>query len=354
MKVLIITQKVNAADDVLGFFQYWLWEFWHKKEVEKPITVICLERGVHDFPEEDFRILSLGKERKRSRILYLWLFFKLIWSERNHYDHVFVHMNPVYVVLGGIFWRWQGKRIGLWYVHRNVDLKLRIAEKLAHVIWSTTPDAFRLKSKKVNFIGHGVNFRQFPRKENHINHIFTILHVGRITPIKNIKILIETARILKKRGRDFKIFLLGPTMIPSDETYKKELEMLIERYGLQATVQFLGKVAFSNVAWDYQRADVSVNLTPTGGMDKAVLESIASGTVALSTNRAFEGLFGDCAGHLFCNEEDPEDTANKIMAVMDMRPTQRKEIEDYLYERARARFDLDTLIGHIIGDFKSA
>ena len=89
-------------------------------------------------------------------------------------------------------------------------------------------------------------------------------------------------------------------------------------------------------------------------MDKAVLESIASGTVALSTNRAFEGLFGDCAGHLFCNEEDPEDTANKIMAVMDMRPTQRKEIEDYLYERARARFDLDTLIGHIIGDFKSA
>ena len=58
MKVLIITQKVNAADDVLGFFQYWLWEFWHKKEVEKPITVICLERGVHDFPEEDFRKLK--------------------------------------------------------------------------------------------------------------------------------------------------------------------------------------------------------------------------------------------------------------------------------------------------------
>jgi len=351
MKLLIITQKVDAADDVLGFFYHWIREF--SRHVEE-ITVICLEEGAHDF-QSNVRVLSLGKEKKRSRMQYLGRFFQNILRERKRYDTVFVHMNPEYVVLGGILWRMLGKRIGFWYVHRNVDLKLWLAEKLAHIIFSTTPEAFRLRSLKVQFIGHGVNFFQFERKKiERPAGAFRILHVGRITPIKNLDTLIEALGILKKSwDKPFKVRFLGRQATLRDQKYKEDLEALIENYDLKDEIILWNqKVPFPNTLSYYQEADVSVNLTPTGGMDKAVLESIASGTLPLSANKAFRNLFGKYANHLLYNERDAEDTANKIMAIGDMDLSERRKIEEYLYGRARARFDLNVLVKRIVGELQ--
>ena len=103
MKLLIITQKVDKQDAVLGFFHRWLLEF--TKNFEK-ITVICLERGVFDLPH-NAKVLSLGKEQGKSRVKYLWNFYKYIWSERKNYDTVFVHMNQEYVLLGAPIWKIQ-------------------------------------------------------------------------------------------------------------------------------------------------------------------------------------------------------------------------------------------------------
>src|SRR3989338_3997811 len=96
MKLLIITQKVDKNDPILGFFHRWLEEF--AKNVEK-LTVICLGKGEYDLPE-NVRVLSLGKESGHSKIKYLRRFYKYIWMERKNYDAVFVHMNPEYVILG--------------------------------------------------------------------------------------------------------------------------------------------------------------------------------------------------------------------------------------------------------------
>ena len=156
MKLLIITQKVNREDSVLGFFHSWIREF--ATHFEK-VTVICLEKGTYDLPQ-NVAVLSLGKEGQRSKVKgqriisrmeYSFRFLRYILGKRKEYDVVFVHMNPEYVVLGGLLWRALGKRIGLWYVHRQTNLKLTIAGRLAQVIFSTTPEAFRLKSNKVHF-----------------------------------------------------------------------------------------------------------------------------------------------------------------------------------------------------------
>ena len=90
MKLLIITQKVDINDDVLGFFHRWLEEF--AKHCEK-ITVICLEMGEYKLPE-NVKVLSLGKEDRVSKLKYIWRFYKYIWQEQKNYDKVFVHMNP--------------------------------------------------------------------------------------------------------------------------------------------------------------------------------------------------------------------------------------------------------------------
>src|SRR4030042_726009 len=168
MKLLILTQKVDINDDVLGFFHGWIEEF--AKHCEK-VTVICLYRGQYDLPE-NVRVLSLGKESIRtaqnsserahpnffnkiySRIFYLLRFYKYIWRERKNYDVVFVHMNQVYVILGGLFWKFQGKKIGLWYTHKQVNLSLHLAEKIADYIFTASEKSFRIRSRKKMFLGH--------------------------------------------------------------------------------------------------------------------------------------------------------------------------------------------------------
>ena len=100
MKLLIITQTVDRRDTMLGFFHNWLEEI--AKGYES-ILVICLKEGEHDLPP-NVRVLSLGKERGNSKIGYLWNFYKYIWSERQSYDSVFVHMNQEYVLLGWKSW----------------------------------------------------------------------------------------------------------------------------------------------------------------------------------------------------------------------------------------------------------
>ena len=104
MRLLIITQKVDKNDPILGFFHRWIEEF--AKHCES-VIVICLQKGEYNLPQ-NVKVLSLGKESKHSNIRYIVCFYMYLWQERNNYDSVFVHMNQEYVILGACFWK-------LWY-----------------------------------------------------------------------------------------------------------------------------------------------------------------------------------------------------------------------------------------------
>jgi hypothetical protein len=149
MKLLILTQKVDINDDVLGFMHGWIVEFAKNCEL---VTVICLEKGEVNLPD-NVKVLSLGKETSRSRIKYLFNFYRYIWQYRGDYDNIFVHMNEQYVLLGGIFWKFWRKRIGLWYAHGFVPFSLRIAERMSDIIFTSTQSGFRLESDKKELSG---------------------------------------------------------------------------------------------------------------------------------------------------------------------------------------------------------
>src|SRR5688572_21166358 len=144
MKLLILTQKVDANDPILGFFCWWIGEFAKRC---KQVTVICLYEGEHELPA-NVRVLSLGKEGGASRLKYLVRFYGYIWRERENYDAVFVHMNQVYVILGGFMWRLLRKKIGLWYAHGSVSASLRAAVMLCHVALTSTQEGLRIDTPK--------------------------------------------------------------------------------------------------------------------------------------------------------------------------------------------------------------
>ena len=349
MKLLIVTQKVDKNDSALGFFHRWIEEF--SKHCEK-LTVICLQKGEYNLPD-NVKVLSLGKEIGNSRGQYLLNFFKYIKEEEENYDHVFVHMNPIYVILGAIPWRSWNKDISLWYVHKSVDLKLRIAEFLADKIFTVSKDTFNLKSDKLKIVGHGIPLEDFKisyKNAEHKDKKLKIISVGRITPIKNLDILIEAGSILKEKGINFEIKFVGVPMQESDSEYLDKLKTIVKNKCLDKEVIFYGSVLSSKVKEEYWKSDLSVNLSPTGGVDKVVLESIASGLPVLVSNHAFKDYLGVYSDRLIFKERDFHDLAQKIISLEKSEdlPDIIKELQDEVGKRA----SLISLIKKIVSELE--
>lgn len=294
MKLLIITQKVDRNDPILGFFHRWIEEF--AKNTEK-LTGICLEKGEFSLPQ-NVKVLSLGKESGRSKIKYLWRFYKYIWSERKNYDVVFVHMNPEYVILGWADWKILGKKIALWYVHKAVNLKLKIAEKLADKIFTASPESFRLPSKKVEIVGHGIDTEKFTPSFDGVSGRMTgqfsnkprIITAGRIAQVKNLETLIESFGILQNTRTDFSAKIAGGPITKEDKIYFEKLKSLVRQRGLENIISFVGPIPYSKIQDFYAEGDIFVNLSNTGSVDKAVLEAMSSGLSVITSNEAFKNI----------------------------------------------------------------
>ena len=350
MKLLIVTQAVDQEDSVLGFFVRWIEEF--AKHAER-VEVICLKEGKHDSLPAHVRVHSLGKEKNpprfARRIVYAVRFKRLAWRLRHDYDAVFVHMNPEYVVIAGPLWRVLGKHVGLWYVHRNVDLKLRVASFFANDIFTASPEGFRLKTSKLHVVGHGIDTAALTAPIRPLHAPLRIVSVGRITPIKNLDTLIEAIALLKDKGIAATATLIGAPVHASDEAYLESLKALAEVRGIADRIRFAGSVSHAQMIEEYRNFDISVNLSPTGGLDKAVLESMAAGLLVFVSNRGFAGLLGPNTSALVFPERDAAGCAEKIATLV--RHTEEAErVRADLEERVET-MSVQSLIPRILSSY---
>jgi len=300
MRILIITQKVDRNDTVLGFFHTWLLEF--AKNYES-IEVICLEKGDYDLPQ-NVTVHSLGKESGMSRTQYIIRFYKNIYSLRKQYDVVFVHMNPIYVILGAFFWRAYGNRIGLWYVHKAVNLQLRLALVLTHFVFTSSPESFRIKSTKVHYVGHGVEAVTVTDNGGRIGNRLRALYLGRISEIKRIDMIIRTVSALRNMGVDVVLSVVGDAIVENDIKYRAFLEDTARFFDVSNYVRFFPAVPHEEIGTILNRADIMINASPDGGMDKVVLESWIGGVPCFTTNKAFRRVFGEYAPLFYALDEE--------------------------------------------------
>lgn len=148
MKVLVISEKLDSKSETYGFFHGRLLDF--SKTCSK-ILVMVLEKKNHTLSKE-VKILSLGKEKGVSKITYLINFYTHIFSHIFEYDYVFVHRNPIYIVLGGFIWRLFGKKVTLWYSHTYSDWILHCAVFFASNVISPSQNTFPFKTKKLTVL----------------------------------------------------------------------------------------------------------------------------------------------------------------------------------------------------------
>ncbi len=281
MKLLIVTQKVDATDSNLGFFIRWLEVF--SKSAE--IVVIANEVGSHSLPSS-VRVYSLGKETGASRFAKLIRYQRLLLKILPSVDGVFFHMCPEYAIAAHVLPRLLGKRTAIWYVHKSVHLPLRIAEKLVQKVFTASKESFRLQSSKVAIVGHGIDTELFSGTQENGNAL-RLLSVSRISPVKDLRTLLIGFFKLQKKFVDATLSLVGVPVTAQDASYQGELERAIQTHGLGTKAHFLGKRLYTDLPLLYHAHTVFVHASRTGSLDKAVLEALAAGLIVVTSSEAF-------------------------------------------------------------------
>ena len=300
--LLIITQKVDENDDLLGFFVDWIEEF--KKHIPS------------------VKVIALNSPKKS----WIRLFLRMLWYVPQS-DAVFAHMSPIFVVIAGPWaWLWR-KPVYLWYLHRSNTWRLRLAEKFVKKIFTASRASLTIMSKKIVEIGHGINANRFKTENRKWGN--RILAVGRISPIKNYETLLQTG---------LPVTIVGRPVMPDDFAYFEKLKQY-------KNATFAGFVPYIDMPKYYADADIVVNCSPTGGIDKTALEAMAAGCLVLVANRAFKPyLFDD---RLLFEYGNSEDLAKKIKELMMLPINEKRQLSVKLVESIRQFHSLDRTIQRI-------
>lgn len=340
MKILIITQKADKNDDLLGFMHKWIEKL---AQQCRSVIVICLAKGETDLPL-NVKVFSLGKEQKMSRWQYVWRFFKYIWQERQNYDLVFVHMNQEYVCLAGLLWKMLGKKIFLWRNHPLGNLFTKIAVALSHRVFCVSEFAFVAKYDKTKLMPAGIDTELFKKDSLTEKAPRSLLYLGRISPIKKIDILIDALSILKRKNIKFNVNIFG-NYSPANQEYYKRLRQRSAELAL-----WQEGVRYPDAPKVYNRFETFVNLTPSGSFDKTTLEAMACESLVLVSNRSYVGKID---ARLIFMENNADDLARKIETIFSMTGQTKTELGAQLRDYVISNHGLNGLITKLMQEFKN-
>jgi glycosyltransferase involved in cell wall biosynthesis len=140
-------------------------------------------------------------------------------------------------------------------------------------------------AERVEVIPHGVDTDVFHRSEHAARELglsadrTNLLYVGRLSPEKNVSLLIETVGKLNDDAWEpnFQLHLVGTG--PQEQ----ELRSLVTRLRLGTQVVFHGKLPLADLPRWYSAADAVVLPSKSEGLPRVMLEAMACGTPFIGT-----------------------------------------------------------------------
>ncbi len=344
-RLLVFNLMTDADDSILGFTTVWLNAL--AKHCDH-IDVVTMQAG-RLAVANNVSVYSVGREKGYSEVRRALEFYHILFEllRHNHYDACFAHMIQLFALMGAPLLKVWGIPQTLWYAHGAVPTSLRWAEKLVNNVVTSSPDGFRLSSPKVTVIGQGVDTTLFqPRSsEKAANRPFTLVSVGRIAPVKRLEVMIEAVRIMMNDIHAPKLNLrLVGNVAPKDTAYGQMLQVLVKQYSLADVVEFPGGEAYADVAREYQNADVMLNMSATGSMDKAVLEAMACGVPVVTANEAYRTMLAPWADALLTPPDSADELAARLEKLARMTDDERKALGLQLRVLVVEEHGLDRLI----------
>jgi len=354
MRILWLNLATDCDDPTLGFATRWIDEVAKRAQF---IHVVTMRRG-RTLPRENVHIHSVGKEKGYGEVRRAIEFYAALVRIRRAgpIDVCFSHMIPVFAAMAAPVLKPQRVPIVLWYTHPTVTWLLKLAHHTVDRVVTSLPGSYPYRTDKAQVIGHGIDTDTFsPDPGAVLDDPPVILSVGRVSPYKDFRTLLEAAALLRTRTRSrFRIVIVGSPAVATDQAYAESLRSEVERLGLSRTVAFIPAMPSPELAGWYRKATACVNLTRSGSGDKVVFEAMSCGRICLVANAGFRDVLGRDTGDLTFPYQDSRALADRLEWALSLGEDERSAIGRRLGERVRAKHSVGHVAERLDGVFRAA
>lgn len=344
MKLLFFTRKIDKNDPRVGFVSTWIDKLSQQLDF---LYILTWQKSRVEGLSPNVRLVELPPNKFIRVIILPFKLLKIL----PQVDGVFVHMMPLYSILAGPWCKLFNKKLVQWYTHSSVDWRLKLASLWVDEFATASTASFKLKTKKkINVLGHGINVDYFAPADNHIKsnpEMFNIITVGRISPSKDYESMIKAVYTLKEQGNgQVKLQIIGGAELPAEQSYLNSLKQIVEKLELAQQVEFVGPLQHSRILPYLQSADLFINLSQTGSLDKAVLEAMAAEVIVLTSNPAFKNLLPP---DLIATNDHPQKLSQQIQKIIDLNEEQKIKLKHQLRQLVVEQHNLNNLVKKIVG-----
>ena len=199
-----------------------------------------------------------AREREEDILKSKWVEkdFKKIWIDYFYF-------------LSKIAYKYSDQIISLFEYNRNLQLLLGAPKE------------------KTKIISNGIDVKRLSNIEKVDTGKFIVGSLLRIVPIKDVKMMIKSFKIVAEKIENIELYLLGP--YEEDLEYYKECQELINDFDLKDKVLFTGRVDIKDYLGKF---DIFLISSISEGQPLALLEAMAAKIPVIATD------VGDCRGVL--------------------------------------------------------
>jgi glycosyltransferase involved in cell wall biosynthesis len=342
-KLYLFNLSTDLDNPLLAFTHDWIIA---ASDIVESVEVVSTHLGRRNLPG-NVRVRELGGGTFRQRVCAilkcLEIFFEIVKCRSD--VKVFYHMTNKVASILSFPLRLIGVKQAIWYSHSANPLTLKVASRFCDFVYSSAPSSLPFSSTKCRYVGHGINFSNFPDVEaldETVRHGFVSL--GRIAPIKNIEKLLDA--ISQSTVDKKQVDLIGPFAL--NDNYQQQLQKFADER--QVKINFRGPVAYGEVPNTLAKYSICYTGNPNT-TDKAAIESAAVGCFVISDEPDTQKLTG-MNEYWQTTGIDPSDLVSQINFLLDVPIEHKLRLEISI--RARERNNVKNAIDKIMTGLRDA
>lgn len=343
--LFVFNLETDLDSHVLANSHSWLEAFQSQKF--KRVYVFSTHVGRENLGENSV-VVELGGGTTALRIRALFRLSKalILITRHSRRSLVFHHMSTRTTLFPGVFIKLLGVPQGLWYSHSATPPTLKLGLRIVDLVFSSTPGSTSNKSHKFRYVGHGIDFRNFPSIESLVNIRRTgIVSLGRFARVKNLNRIIEAGY----QAKNFpEVSFIGAK---SDKNaVVSEIETLAKN--LRVNVNLLDSIPHDEVPKVLSSFSFYFSGTPKS-VDKATLEAASLGCIIISEEFTARELTGMNKSWRQLGKELPLTLTEQVQTFESLSNEAIREIRRSLMIHTREQNNVERTTKEIINQLRS-
>lgn len=289
-------------------------------------------------------------------IVFLINFYKLLKKHNNVWIISFLFMPSFYALFVKLFY----PRLNIIVSERSFEQKTKLFEKIfprnlyflstyitansitqANVLYNKYPQYLN----RIKYIPNGVINQTLIYDCNNID--FNIVSIGRVSLLKDTKLLIKAVAALKTKysGLNLNVYWIGAKydINAQDVHYYEECTKLVEFYHLKSIWNWSGQI--SNVHSILRNASILVHMSAGEGFPNAICESMSFGIPVIASNVMDHPkiIINNYNGYLV-DTGDLNGLVSAFNTFLSLNIEERKKISQRAYDTATESFSLEKMV----------